>query len=972
MGLSLQKFASDLAALKREVKALRTTPQLKHSSVDDGAIAVRVGGQTVAQVGQQYDGTTGAVSLVGPPPPVPSPPTLEVGNGSVRARWDGSWLDGVVAPMDLARVDLHVVEDLETDPLTTPSVGSIVAGGWGDVALPLEPGDYWAYLVAWTTTGKFSVSDPSDPFFVEEITAEAPPPPVPTERLTLALATGSPSVITWNVGGLEPTDSARIYMSRTSPVALTPENLVADGQQRFGGITQHHGEPLLDADPTIPPPVYYVVAVPYNESGDGPVSDELSIAPRRAGAGDLEVESVKAQHLESDLVIATAIWTAFEGARAGMTSEGFFAYDANGETRFAAPNDPEQDFQFRGNAQIQFLTVDDLKLLPASKTTLQSGISAPGTPPSITTDFPTAAVWEEYLGTQRGMAFDGTYLWVAYAFFGVGWLRKLEPTFAADGTINGVIDRGQVELPTPPAPQKFQPDGGVAYANGRLYVLGIHQDLPDNANGWGWRIKIYDIASNTWIVGGAGGAGHWVWSNAWAAGRRPAIVASGSDVGVIGSVSSDARWVTKSFTIQSNGTLSTTFVDRDVTNPSNVQIKVADDMTGAVYTSGDFPDSYGGRWVTTRAADSIVYVWGRDAVRRDSEMWNCAQSAKGGIVYVNGHFYTAALEGNKSTLYLHSNHTWAGDRSSTQKWWAAFSWLDNNVAGGRHESEIGARTAFTMAKRRTPTVSTPPPPNGTGTDKVTGVRIYLKANSASMPAVADMRRPAAEVPDGVRRMTYPKPLDISGGPANSGQYEPFPGATPAAIESQKTDAGGPLAAVRGDGSWRFGPLAGGANGQLVDPRIPLIQQARSINLNRSGAADQSVATGSTVEVAYTNQRYSYGGAFTRIGNNRIRNDSGYSLYVHTRAAVRWQGNATGSRTIAIQRSDDGGATWYDMAVDIQNPGINSNFSQGVSDLAFLPNGSMLRVTATQNSGTTLALWPTPTYTDWGVAALGYA
>lgn len=163
MASKVDKLAKELLDLQTRVAQITRRPQLTNSSIDDGRLLEKDADGNVTQViGKQVDGTHTTVQFNGPPPPTPTAPEVVGLSLGLRARWDGQFVDSLVAPLDLMRVDLHVVSDPETDPLTTPSVGSVMAQSWGETSVPLEPGTYYARLVSWTSSGKYAISAPSE------------------------------------------------------------------------------------------------------------------------------------------------------------------------------------------------------------------------------------------------------------------------------------------------------------------------------------------------------------------------------------------------------------------------------------------------------------------------------------------------------------------------------------------------------------------------------------------------------------------------------------------------------------------------------------------------------------------------------------------------------------------------------------------------------------------------------------------
>ena len=160
MSGEFRELARRLRRLEEGVKA-QNMPQLAHSSVEDGAIEhYDADGQLTAIVGKQHDDTIAPVVVTGPPPPAPTGLDVVGGQLQVTATWDGSWADGAVAPMDFARVEVHVgaSQDFEVDPLpmSTTRVATIESPGGASVTWMAEPGEVWVTIVARSLPGKVS------------------------------------------------------------------------------------------------------------------------------------------------------------------------------------------------------------------------------------------------------------------------------------------------------------------------------------------------------------------------------------------------------------------------------------------------------------------------------------------------------------------------------------------------------------------------------------------------------------------------------------------------------------------------------------------------------------------------------------------------------------------------------------------------------------------------------------------------
>ncbi|MFZ3475364.1 hypothetical protein ACODT3_42330 [Streptomyces sp. 4.24] len=103
------EIGTRLAALERQITSLQRASRLSHASLEDAAIQVYdETGSLRAVVGQQADGSSGVIAVNGPPPPQPSRPSASPVLGGVAVTWDGTFLEEIAAPLDFARVELHI------------------------------------------------------------------------------------------------------------------------------------------------------------------------------------------------------------------------------------------------------------------------------------------------------------------------------------------------------------------------------------------------------------------------------------------------------------------------------------------------------------------------------------------------------------------------------------------------------------------------------------------------------------------------------------------------------------------------------------------------------------------------------------------------------------------------------------------------------------------------------------------------
>lgn len=158
MSSALTRLAQRIARIEREVAASRT-PQLGQSSIDEGSLDVTdpTTGQPAVQIGQQFDGTFAVTPVIGPVPPTPSGPILEPMPGALIVRWDGTFEDGSVSPMDFARIEVHVSTVAGFTPGMETLRGTINTALGGEAGAILPAGVlHYVKLVTRSLAGKAS------------------------------------------------------------------------------------------------------------------------------------------------------------------------------------------------------------------------------------------------------------------------------------------------------------------------------------------------------------------------------------------------------------------------------------------------------------------------------------------------------------------------------------------------------------------------------------------------------------------------------------------------------------------------------------------------------------------------------------------------------------------------------------------------------------------------------------------------
>ncbi|TQE33073.1 hypothetical protein [Streptomyces ipomoeae] len=160
MANDLAKLAARIANLERRLTQQTRTSQLAYSSIEDGAVAVYdAGGSLRAVIGQQPDGTSGVIAVNGPRPPVPSAPQVEPVLNGLRITWDGAFADADAAPLDLSRVQVHLMTSADAEPDVMWPAATIEAASGASVTIATNYyNPLWVRLVAVNTSGTPSLA----------------------------------------------------------------------------------------------------------------------------------------------------------------------------------------------------------------------------------------------------------------------------------------------------------------------------------------------------------------------------------------------------------------------------------------------------------------------------------------------------------------------------------------------------------------------------------------------------------------------------------------------------------------------------------------------------------------------------------------------------------------------------------------------------------------------------------------------
>ncbi|MGA5135156.1 hypothetical protein ACPCTO_35800 [Streptomyces olivoreticuli] len=134
-----RRAARLFADYDRRLQALERTAQAAYSSIEGGALDIfDDDGVLRGTVGMQTDGTVGVVPHNAAPPPIPTAPLVQPALAGLTIAWDGEWENAYQAPLDFARVQVHIGSSEGFDPSPQTLKAAITNTGGGGVTLATE------------------------------------------------------------------------------------------------------------------------------------------------------------------------------------------------------------------------------------------------------------------------------------------------------------------------------------------------------------------------------------------------------------------------------------------------------------------------------------------------------------------------------------------------------------------------------------------------------------------------------------------------------------------------------------------------------------------------------------------------------------------------------------------------------------------------------------------------------------------
>lgn len=846
MTSSVDRLAARIRRLEEGLKRATTTPQLAYSTVEDGAIGVRVEGESTMELGLQYDGSSAVAVLTGPTPPQPMPPVVEPVIGGLKIRVTGDFLDGAVVPMDFARFEIHVSDDPNFFPdIYSTLYATVESARGGEHIMALPYIKHYVRVVARSLAGK--PSPPSDraegtPRFVQQLDLDPGIPLGGGGGPTEAPASSPDTVVTpLGVGAVlaawpsvDGAESYEVFVSHAPITAFDASTLLVETTANSLAIGH-----LPGTTPFTPDTPVYVRVRAKNSLGTAPAAGgEGSATPRRATGSDIAADyvyagTVQAVQLSSGNLSAVLalLGSLTVGTSTGRRiildpTNGLQLIDAAGTVLVSLPLATDGVNTFKGDGVFNGITAlgrasfrgNDNEISRNSSFVLASGTTKPSNAPNLSNvagiavgDFP-ASITAPGAMTQVGDTLHIVYDSANAGTFGanVYKLATWNMTTGAGGAV-GVATMPKFTGPnnTEGFPETYDLAavkvssvariGSTYYAT--VYQSGSTYDVGGAYKNKGWFIY-------QWAAGSATVSARWRCP-------EPSFAFSGSSSGTASTIHAPV--------LATDGATLWLYMKKGLASVVNpLQRYNIDLATGAA--SGLVESD------TTLVADeyqtgALVGAFDRGVTRHLVSTYDSSTVNVRLLTFTTG-FAAVPAENASGMLaphYASAEARWYGliapgftgtawrraqlsKNVDTTKLWVAYSWYDSDPAGtGTHETTLSPIVSITPTRYGSITLGLPVAPADAGDpDSPDSARWYIYRGS-TQPTEAQMRQATGLVVSGGNTIS----LDLT----SNATAPPAANSFPDGNAGQITSAIGGFV-VRGDGTGAWPALINPINTAL--------------------------------------------------------------------------------------------------------------------------------------------------------------
>lgn len=750
---SVDELAAQLVGIEKSVFALSTTPQLAHSSIENGALRAHddLLGETML-IGQQWDGTYAPGVTRGPTPPVPSAPLVTDATEGLVIGWDGTFVGGAVAPMDFLRVDIHIGAISSFTPSHDNRVGSFVAPAGGSASITLAYGTYYVKMVCWTLAGVVSASTgpvEGDSWPIQTSSDGFAPASSPDPT---ALSGIDMIAVRWTQ--ITNADPVRYQVHISTTLGFTPDSttLVGTTEASSFWIKAMPGPDPLPGDPderTLQyDTAYYIRIVATDDDGAAAPSLQAVGSVFQVTGVNLAADSVTAQNIlagsltgelfSASVVVAGTFKSGEVGQRVEWGAAGIQGYRSDGTLILNIPTDGstalfDGEFIIRGATITGGISIENAQneMKADSAMTLMRGIVGPSATPAVT------VVWDSVrpsttslTATQKtnndpDWGLGGPFDFDASAVSCIEW-KPAESMWVMHHIRSNGTRAWYFNADGTP---KDRYGGGTYHSDTKGWEIWSTVEIPAPAAKAGVYTIFRFIPSGTdWYVNGPNGFNHYTRLNS---GGVPAVGTNGIDFFIAESVSGDHLRINYHSMAADGANLpgpSTTYESTAGFSASVCSVMYSSagfDIGSARYAAAARATAYNARLLQTSGTGLGSLIPGGSggwaAANNAIESWESPTSNRRGMGWDGTNFWTLGGDG---VLYKHTGERWDPAATSSTIW-SGITFKDTDAAGtGLHQTKMGPLKSVSHKRRAKIQLVAPAVPDNGGADDPDKVQWY--------------------------------------------------------------------------------------------------------------------------------------------------------------------------------------------------------------------------------------------------------
>ena len=820
----LDRLAADVEKLNRQVTAVANSPQSQRTSVEGGSIDFNdADGNLMAIMGGQDDGSNTIRHVDGPTPPVPSGLTAHVDGPIVQVSWDGTFEDADTATYDWSHLEVIVVGP--SNEQLTATINDVTGA---------------SASVAATASGEWTV--------VARSVSRA-------EKRSLDGDAGTVEVKLVDIDGAinDAIGSANgkntVHYSEFPPTVDDPG---IDGDTWFVNSVDTETQIMLITEQW-----QFLAGVWVQTELNHQVIATLDLGKATVGELDgirIAANSVRGEQLSGDAIdgkVITGGTYRTSGGNGSWSDAGLFIAQPDGTSMVRFPTDGSPLSLTASDVQIDRASVTDLDLSygavrSGGEFTLASGVTAPPSPPELTTG------WQKVASLQTpDVAL--TYDWLGLGYWAEGgghWVRAVNVLGSEGDTLDEVHVYSMDGVFEQAIKTGLNPRSGVTVIGDVAYVMGPDYERANIGKQW-----VHGFNLNT-------GERVTRWEYVHFFDPKQAKVALGNDGSnlVVAGVAPTRRLHV--------------FRYNPATGAQVSSWQTAPDWTGGQELEGVSVNSAGTEVTVLPLQTARVYMVSGTALTRKTDSanangyagWDNPNRNGAGMVMMAGRFGAIVPFVVDGTGAVYEGSQFTSDTPVV----ARFTWFD-----GTNETTPSPELSGFFSARESPAFSMP---TRAGLQK----RLYFKFGTGGWNRVT--------LPETLTVLSWMDALNYTPVLAAPPTTNSFPNADPATLKSTNN-----AFEVKGDGSGKWGPLTFNADGSMSG--------MRRMAAGRVTITPTATDTAVSVEVTFPPGRFTTAPAVTvtpdsSFGNTVIPLYTGASSVTATSFVMRLRRNSIAATTIS--------------------------------------------------------------------------